>query len=127
MERNKYLSVKLFNDGDYRNYFTVKYLSDDNIKIIDESATPIIYPTPDAISATLTGIENNKEVYKFRRTFLDDNPIILTKEISKSDDEALNFINEAKHYILFRQLYAKIEKNKAELYGKNSWTIKKFS
>ena len=51
-----------------------------NIKIIDESATPIIYPTSDAISATLTGIENNKEVYKFKRTSLDDNPIILTKQ-----------------------------------------------
>ena len=127
MERDKFLSVKLFSDGDYRNYFTVKYLSDDNIKTIDESATPIIYPSSDSITVTLTGIENNKEIYKFRRTSLDDNPIILTKEVSKSDEEALDFINEAKNYILFRQLYAKIEKDKEELYGENSWNIKIFS
>ena len=127
MERDKFLSVKLFSDGDYRNYFTVKYLSDDNIKTIDDSATPIIYPTPDAITATLIGVENNKEVYKFRRTSIDDNPIILTKEVSKSDEEALDFINEAKDYILFRQLFTKIEKDKEELYGENSWNVKIFS
>ena len=127
MERDKFLSVKLFDDGDYRNYFTVKYLSDDNIKTIDESATPIIYPSSDSITVALIGVENNKEVYKFRRTSLDDNPIILTKEVSKGDEEALDFINEAKRYILFRQLFAKIEKDKEELYGENSWNVKIFS
>ena len=124
MERDKFLSVKLFDDGDYRNYFIVKYLSDDNIKVINENATSILY-YPDTISVRLTGIENNKEVYEVKR--LDGNPFILTKEISESDKDSLDFINEVKDYVAFRQLFTKIEKDKEEVYGENSWNIKIFS